>query len=480
MARSMQIIAQSLKEKHPIQTVKRSFRSVFRAPTISSYTSQFDRLRSLPLPKDTHMIRFGTTIKLIHVLNRGLKKSISKADSDGQTDTSSWMEVGRKRIGRPFKSKGRKIDQQLFAYIARKRPLTKAMYSRLESLEAAGKIKISNLKSQGDIASTLVENQKEIQLSRFDTELIEKTLDSFKDRYSDLPPHKVKRIANLEQQGYLVRKEGVILPTDKYYRTKKQLIKMQKLDTRVQKSYRRPNTEVVTKDRNLIRRLNEDQVNLVKHLRSFSNMTEQQLYSLYLEKGTGDYFEKDLTELKRKRLLGYENRNYEDQPYKLFHLKPDGNKISEAFSDDISTYSRKSRKKDGEIIHDILQYEAYKELSDQIKAKGGHVTSVKTDQQVRAELLKKAAESVEGKYENFKSVKGLKYADYGDMEINYIDADGIEKRDIVEIDRGYDAEVIRKKSAAVPNMIWVTDSEKQANRISKHVVSAKKIMVLRD
>ena len=161
-------------------------------------------------------------------------------------------------------------------------------------------------------------------------------------------------------------------------------------------------------------------------------------------------------------------KEFNGDSFYFYHLSFDGNKLAQVCEGEKNfCFSRAYKKNNKEILHDALQFEAYRLFSDKVKAQGGHICSVITDKEQRSRNYKEAIQNLKkvGDYKNFSSLKKTDFKDYGDLEIIYAKS-GQLYHHVIEIDRGYDANVVRSKSAAHPNMIWVTDNAKQSKKIA--------------
>ena len=293
--------------------------------------------------------------------------------------------------------------------------------------------------------------------------------------------------------------------------------------------------------------LNTDQVKVMEDLKNFSNMTEGQLYNSYVNDGREQYFHDDMAELKKLRLISQEKIKINDgDALGVYHLTKRGNEIGEALGgftegqDETGNKRISKRYSSGQdiephLMHDLLQYEAYKIMKDEIEEKGGIIEGVLIDKNKRAEIYNATSirhdtineasfSSIEGldkekretlvkDLENSGSVKhqmatadgvktdslseqfkayeeeintilsesrtggGIKQSII-DLEVDYRDQDGNAMTEHVEVDRGYSAEIIQQKTASFEKVTWVTDSRSQANRIARHAKSNDRIMYI--
>jgi len=237
----------------------------------------------------------------------------------------------------------------------------------------------------------------------------------------------------------------------------------------------RHHQRVIVEGRTIKRKINTEEMAIMTNLKMFSNLTENQLLSLYDDKKKL-YFDQDINHLMKTGILGYEERlldkkdpHYQDTPFKLFHLKLAGNKLAPSLMDNKAyTYSKKYTKKNQEIIHDLLQFEGYNLVKEDYDI--DNVVSVVTDRQHRSNEFKRLVQELEAEgqsYSNFADFKNKPRDAFGDLEIIH-EKHGCLESVHIEIDRGYSGKVIQKKSEALPDMIWVTDSDSQAAKIREH------------
>ncbi|NQU34122.1 MAG: hypothetical protein HQ521_12890 [Bacteroidetes bacterium] len=228
---------------------------------------------------------------------------------DSQKEAEHDHKPGSGILGRQVYKNGKKaltnLDRSTTRYISRGQPLTKSMYTRLERLEAAGYIKIEDLQSRRDIANALGNHNDKLNLTRYDLNLGNKISENC------VEPQDNPRVTRLLDEGYLTRdKNNKLLTSEKFIITAQRLIQKELLDTRnyttitcstkkraLQVTDDREHTTYLSPDREIKRSLNEDQIRLIKTLKTFSNMSEHQIYDLYQQAGQDIYFANELNDL---------------------------------------------------------------------------------------------------------------------------------------------------------------------------------------
>lgn len=470
-----------------------SLAKIFRDPQEALFESRIDSLKKLngviafPNRKKEStsvLVNVNNVLKLVKILNQGFKQALRDAEKDVEDSPGLPASRSALRHGRNTVSM---LDRSLARYIARGQTLTNAMGRRLERLESAGYIKISDIKDKGDVVKAITGHADKINLSMFDVRMI-KSLDD-----NNLGGRNKERLSKLLAEGYLVRKDNELQITSKFENTVDALIHKGLLDDRdsrtiagsterissLQAQQQTSNDELAKEaqsrkpspSREISRRLNQDQIDLITTLKQFGNMTESQLHNLYLKNGRGLYFSQDLASLQSKGLLEKERRKVDGLEFNLYNLKYAGNKIGDQIvghNAQSKSYSKKFTKSDRELIHDLLQYEAAQCVTNDIKTMGGTVEDIIIDRNQRAKLYNnlsiRETGGIEGKFI--------------DVEIHYKDQEGKSQIQYVEVDRGYRPEVISNKSASFPQITWFTDSQRQANRIARHSKSTDRVYLL--
>ncbi len=219
--------------------------------------------------------------------------------------------------------------------------------------------------------------------------------------------------------------------------------------------------------RNRETRLTEEQFLVVQNMAIFFNLTENQIQSLYSHKQ--DYFQSDIQKLMRLKILDREPFTIKDKKIWLYHLKEKGNTIANALMNQKSrSISKRYIKNKNELLHDLLYYEAAKHIQKKIQENQGKIQEIRVDRKKRSQIYT----------QNFKDIGKENKQKICDMEIVFTDKSGLERVYEIEIDRGYDAQVIRQKSLSHPYLIWATDSVKQAQKIARHAKSYRDIVIL--
>jgi len=495
-----QIKTRSIDKISPkISSVNKIFKTI-----LNPKKDNFDSLKSIRKLKNSagenrYPFLFNGVLQIVNILNRDLNKAFKKIDKKSIDDefhgSINFSKLKLRHASNSFSNKRyiTKLDRQLAMYVSNKIPLTKKLYNRLLVLEASGDVVIENLKTHEDISNALVGNKDKIQISKLDLNIVKKIQDKEK-----LSEGNQKRADSLKRDGYL---DPSLNATKKFQSTKQNMMQMGILDDREYKTVthkemihhsikadkklqqslikdERETKKVAVEGRQLSRKLNDDQINILRELKLFSNMSESQLFSIYQDNNTEDFFKKDIDKLIKNGVLKKEEKQFRDMKFPLYHLSYTGNKLaSEVELQKTATFSKNYSKDNREILHDLLQYESYRLVQKNMKDEIGKMVSVSTDREKRSEMYRAMIQKKKeegGSYTNFSDIKEINREDYGDLSIEYLDKNGNLKEINIEIDRGYDIGVIQKKSAAIPNMVWVTDSSGQAEKIKANAKSGYK------
>lgn len=395
------------------------------------------------------------SLSIIKSIHKDFKKIFrdSQKEVDDQ-DTDSFSNKKLKQLPKRFSNQVTKLDQQIARYASESRPLTKKMCERLVKLEAAGYLKIDRLESKEDVLKSFSKNRGKLSLSKFDCNLIKK----IQSGELGLTPTVEKRIKNLVAEGYLEKTGKELNATQKFFDTEERLISLGLLDDREKRVYKITTVDKTDKARQLKRSLPSHQKDLIKDLKIFGNLTESQIESIYGEDKR--YFLADIKDMLTKNLIKKEVKTVEGKEFNLYHLADTGNKYGEYWTG-IKLESKKYSKNEAELLHDLLQYEAYKVISNKLREEGAVITKVLVDRAKRSEIYVK----------NFKDIGDENKTDISDIQIQYKDCQNQKKTTEIEIDRGYKESVIQKKSVSKPDLVWFTDSKKQADRILNNAVS---------
>ena len=420
---------------------------------------------------------------VLKILDAGLKKSFRKAQETADIHGQEIIQKSSiQKLTRPLS----KIDYSIANSITKGKPLTKKMLVRLDKLEAAGYVKLETLNNDREKISALKKHRDKLVLSKYDIELIRNCKNGNQEKINQ------KRLERLSNEGYLVStQKGHLNVAPKFTDTAHNLILKKHLDLREEYTistqpikYTHTNTPPSREERPVLKRkLNEDQVNSVLNIYNFCNMTKGQLYSLHQRAGREIYFEKDIAALKKKGIMESEDRCIDGKKVQIYNLKYTGNKIAQSLvgkklsqtentkdmqlntgcEDKVRApkASKKYTKNNSELLHDLLQFEAVQYFKKDLESKGSTITDITIDRHKRSQIY-----------------DGISIRENGgitekivDVELEYETSAGDVHTIPIEIDRHYKAEVIRSKSSCNPPMVWVTDSHKQYNRISKNIAS---------
>ncbi|MFH1428132.1 MAG: hypothetical protein ABIH39_00130 [Candidatus Margulisiibacteriota bacterium] len=530
----LQTLDQSLSQSHASQVICvpkdiSSVKDILKNPVKEETRSRLNNLRKLAVADTANPgtesldigFLFKGGLKMLKITDKGLKRSMrdTQKEAENDSDPGAGMRGNTRNIARGTQKPLSKLDNSALRYISRGQPLTKGQYARLERLEAAGYLRIENFASRADIATALTANKGKVSLSKYDCNIIKaiekKDTESLK-KNSD-------RIDNLVREGYLNKTDDGIIVQSRFYETRDELIRRGLLDDR----------DRATIENGRIRRnLPREQVQVIEALKRFSNLTEWQVYNIYKQSGREVYFQRDLREMQKKGLIEKQTslgvtrkdlsklvkdknsrqslldhlreREYLDKQgiptnkYKpgekfdiageysgleeglgkifeskrldmaLYNLRYSGNKIGDTLVNN-RNQSKQYTKNSKELLHDLLQYEAAKIIARDIEEKGGAINDIVIDRNRRAEIYTR----------NFKDIGDQNKQPIADIEIRYRDADGSSQVEYVEVDRGYDACVIKEKSAGFTQPVhWFTDSGNQAAKISKNAKTGDKIYLL--
>lgn len=400
-------------------------------------------------------------LKSVKLMSKGLKTFYREAQKKPEAEEAgiNGIPAGRKQK----KEQGRvlsKIDYQLLRAMAKNQPLSKKLITRLQYLEAIGEIKVGEITNKETLTKQVSQLKNVPVLSKYDQKIFNLIKEDPKyfssiDQYSSIQDITMKkRLDALINHGFILKKEGNLLYQN--------LDKIKNIEGQKWQDYRTYETYLIKtlskdgmKNRNIVRKLNDDEVECVKNLKTFGNMSKGQIFELYSNRGAEKFFNLDLESMIKKKLIKEEVKSIKGKEIKLYHLGPSGNEVGNYFVN-IRQESKAYSKNDKELLHDLLQYEAYKIGKSKIEMEEGTIKRVLVDRNKRSEIYEK----------NFREMGEERKQNIADLEIIYEDKQGKEKSLQMEVDRGYHGSVVEKKSIAMPNLIWVTDSKRQANKIS--------------
>jgi hypothetical protein len=383
--------------------------------------------------------------KLIKILNKDVNKIFNDAKKEAGTDVDASSSLTNK--GGPKKQRLKpgitKQDKQLANYVTNNHPLSKALYNRLLKLEGMGYVEIESLKDKESLGCIIDDTKEKAVISKFDCKIADKIAKG----EEPLSAVEQKRSKTLQRDGFIQIVDGKTEVKDKFYAARDSLIKRGVLDDR--------NKELIS-GRKISRKLTEDQKAVATSLKTFGNLSEPQIYDIYKSQGREKYFRQDINHLEKTNFIKKETRSISGENVNIYHLNNSGNEIGEKLTG-ISQKSKPFTKNDKELMHDLMQYEATKVVTAKIESEGGKVDKVLIDRNKRSEIYDK----------NFKDIGDKNKEKIADVEITYTDVSGNKCQQDIEVDRGYHEAVIQQKASSSPNMIWVTDSTKQAHKIQK-------------
>ena len=498
---------------------------IYKTPDQDLTRLRFENLKNLSLsnnPKNNNnldiRILFNNGIKILKIADSGFKRALRDSQKESSTDKlpgqilNKRLNISKKPITR--------MDHSLLRTINRNQPLTKKQFAQLQRLEVAGFISINDLDNKRDIVEALYKHTGKLSISKYDCNIIKaiEQGDSIKVKTS------ANRIEGLIEEGYISRSNANLFVNEKFYSVRDELILRGLLDPREKK---------LVADERIRRLLPEDQIEVIKNLKQFSNLTEGQLFDIYKQNGQEVYFKQDLRNMQKRGFLekqqnlgvtrkdfqkiiqdknksqalldefkekGYiskkgiltnkcnkdnklklpdEYKQYQTEiekvlgskklSFNLYNLKPHGNKIGDILLQNRNK-SKSYTKNSKELLHDLLQYEAAKLVTKEIESNGGKVTDIVIDRNKRSEIYT----------QNFQNIGQQNKQSIMDLEIRYQDKNNRNQREFVEIDRGYDARVIRDKSTSFSKPVkWFTDSTRQAKRIAKHAKSSDNVYLIK-
>jgi len=434
------------------------------------FQQRFEGLKGLSKTDSPHQdsntidigILFKSGIHILKITDKGFKQALNDAQKEAGTDrdptqgkTGADLQKTLKRARRPQT----RLDRSLARTISRNQPLTKAQYTRLERMEAAGYLGIKDLDSKKDIIGALSATKDKLSLSKYDCNIV-RAIEGDDKGY--LNAHS-SRLNNLTREGYIQNVNGSYVVKDKFYTTRDDLIRRGLLD---------PRDKILTKGEKTRLRLPEEQLEVIRNLKQFSNLSEEQIYDIYQRGGQEICFRSDMKELlkrglierqqslsvtrkdfskllpttqERQKLLDHlQKKGYLDKQriltgkYKpaamldldkeylpleedlkkifdskrldinLYNLKASGNRVGDELLK-IRSQSKKYTKNAKELKHDLLQYEAAKIVSNDIKDKGGTVIGVVIDRNRRSEIYSN----------NFREIGDQNKQPIMDVEIRY-------------------------------------------------------------
>jgi DNA-binding PadR family transcriptional regulator len=345
-----------------------------------------------------------------------------------------------------YKTNQTEADRQIKMITERCNKLEQAGY--IQKIEDGYKIvkfpEIDNMKSAIISNKVEIDISKTIKITKFDlsniTDILEGniwSIEAFKSKFtgidSELLDKKIESV--IKRLNSLERFELVKALGDNKWEVKEMLIE---------------------RTRARANELTSEQIKVLDSLKDFMNCTEEQL-TMFIYNGNDKIATSDLNSMVYKGYLEVESRDFGNGNYtKVYYLNTKGKKeICKLFDVKMENiYESKIHSRPEELYHDTLIYSAYNDVKDSLVSDNFTINKVMTDRQMRAFDMKN----------NHKQRK-----DYADLYVEFIDN---ETGDIgylnVEIDVGYSPKVIAEKASSIDNLVWYTNSNNQANRITKY------------
>ena len=158
----------------------------------------------------------------------------------------------------------------------------------------------------------------------------------------------------------------------------------------------------------------------------------------------------DLRYLKKLGLLDYQIIRSKEGLERVVYLREEGIRCVSDHTGRLDIHGGSYTKKPSEFYHDKKTYDAYQLLKRDIEGRGGRLQSVHTDLHLRSDY----------------NAEGRAGYQLSDIRLEYTDANGDLHTLEAEVDVGYSPELIAQKMADCPAMVWLTDSQAQAERIT--------------
>ena len=213
-----------------------------------------------------------------------------------------------------------------------------------------------------------------------------------------------------------------------------------------------------------------EQKAIFNDLKQFLNLTDVQI-SHFIYNSNTILANADIKQLVNQEYLGEASRDLKgDGTFtKVYYLTTKGKKAASHIEgvEVEKIYDSKLHNRPEELRHDVLVYSAYKQYEKLLETEGCKVTKIMTDKQLRAE---------------FNRTNGIKPKD-DSAKVNLIRQEKIELPDLylefeeirtgekgfinLEVDCDYKPHVIRSKAEGIDNLVWFTDTEKQADTIKR-------------
>lgn len=208
----------------------------------------------------------------------------------------------------------------------------------------------------------------------------------------------------------------------------------------------RPQPGPVVRARVLEHNLPVQSQELVRALARFHVLTRPQIVAIL-----GPDAERQVAELVRKRLLKVQTLTVKQggQVQALYHLTRPGARLAA----DLTGLDAKEclhgayRKETRELTHDLLIFDAYRDLEARMRAAGLKVVGVRHDLLVRSQLANQRV-------------------DIADLEVTYETEEGERGTVNLEVDCGYKLSQITSKEASIPSLVWYASSPAQAAKIA--------------
>lgn len=189
------------------------------------------------------------------------------------------------------------------------------------------------------------------------------------------------------------------------------------------------------------KRFTPDQLEKLTDLGTFRNLSLDQM----------GFSTHDLHYLKKLGILDHHTIWSKNGLERVVFLREEGKRSVSEYTGRLDIQTGPYTKKASEFYHDKKAYDAYQVLRAKIESEGGRVEAVHTDLHMRSEH----------------SAEGHSGYELSDLRIQYTDANGEFRTLEAEVDVGYSSGLIADKMSASPGMVWLTDSQAQAQKIEQ-------------
>jgi DNA-binding PadR family transcriptional regulator len=213
-------------------------------------------------------------------------------------------------------------------------------------------------------------------------------------------------------------------------------------------------------------KLTTEQKKIMMDLKNFYNLTSSQIED-FIYKDFVHYAKDEANKLVHNGYINVTSRDlYGDSNFTdIYYLTTKGKKaISHISGEEIDKiFDSKLHNRPEELKHDLYVYSAYKDVEKHLIKNDIVIDKHYTDKDLRSLDMK---------------TSGKQRIEYPDLRIEFTDKKTGEKGFInVEVDCGYKPNIIKSKSENIENLVWYTDSSKQADKII-NVTKSNKVVVI--